>query len=934
MALPYQGTKTLQPFSPRWADPDLLEKTSIGRKALIDKLEQLAIEGAGGPNKYQRLLIGPRGSGKTHVLKVLHTRLWRRPALREKLLIIYLLEDELGVASIVDFLVRLLRAVVAAHPGNKALAADLDALYDLPAQSQQRRAVDLLLQTAGSRDVLILMENLGVTFDSKQGFGRKGQQALRDLVQQNPRFMIFATAQALLDGISEPNAPFFEFFKIEPLKRLSRDESIELLVTMAEAYGMPGVVEYLKTPQGIGRVHAIYDFTGGNHRLLVNFYEVLAADSLSRLSDLFIEALEPLKPYYQEQMRSLSAQQQKIVQFLSVARTPKTVKEIARGCLVTSNTVSSQMQALLDRRLVERIPQGRETYYEVSETPFRICHEADLDEGAPTRLFVDFLGNLYTAKELERRALGFRLLAKGADPDALQEAEFYLLALDRYHGLHAANDDPPNWKDFLSDLMNQKAFQDVISFARRLGDTKDTEIALVEADAHAELGNVEEACALLRREIQAHPDNNIPLIRLGDLLMKSGDNNGAEAHYRDALALSADSVATEKLLVLLLEIGRVDEAEELARKRIAEDPGDPMAISLLAWLTAFDQPEESLSWALLFEEHWGESAFSHILRAAALAVPDPERASDLLRSVPDQKAMTDAWEAIGKLLRLKSKPAEAVRFFETAVSIQPDATRSWSELADTYRSLGKLEEAEGAYRKVLELDPKDANAALRLAQVLIRTDREGEVSYLLERAETATDKAGLHRTHGWLKMGDDWESAVEQFQKSAILAPEHAGTQLGLAICTMALNRMEESSKALCRALEVGTANDPRKIGFFLERLFSAGTQASIADYLSAVLEACVKLDKIPLAKQSLSLATLSLLRHRDSIPSTQLEEVIAVLQNTASQYLDVTMPLKFLRAGIAYFQNKDEKALLELTREERQLFTKELGISPITAAE
>ena len=30
MAPEFQGTKTLQPFAPRWTDPDLLEKTLVG----------------------------------------------------------------------------------------------------------------------------------------------------------------------------------------------------------------------------------------------------------------------------------------------------------------------------------------------------------------------------------------------------------------------------------------------------------------------------------------------------------------------------------------------------------------------------------------------------------------------------------------------------------------------------------------------------------------------------------------------------------------------------------------------------------------------------------------------------------------------------------------------------------------------------------------
>ncbi len=87
----YRGTKSLQPFSPNWADPEILEKTLIGRKPLVDRLEELVLDGAGGANKHQRLIVGVRGSGKTHVLKVLHNRLWLDKSLKNRLLIIYLL---------------------------------------------------------------------------------------------------------------------------------------------------------------------------------------------------------------------------------------------------------------------------------------------------------------------------------------------------------------------------------------------------------------------------------------------------------------------------------------------------------------------------------------------------------------------------------------------------------------------------------------------------------------------------------------------------------------------------------------------------------------------------------------------------------------------------------------------------------------------------
>ncbi len=397
------GWETLQSFAPSYGKPELLEKVLIGRTELVDEFEHAVLDGAGGANKHQRLIVGVRGSGKTHVLRVLHNRLWANEALKKRILIVYLLEDELGVASFLDLVVRMLRAIVRWYPEQKELSRNLRDFYEIPLESQEARATSLLLDAAADRDILVLTENLGIIFDNKKGFGLKGQQKLRNLVQQHPRFMIFASSQALVEGVRNHDAPFFGFFKTIHLRRLTVEQAMVFLMAIASATGRQDVVSFLKIPKGRARMRAVFDFTGGNHRLLVNFFEFLIADSVAELSTLFIQALNPLKPYYQEQMRSLSAQQQKIVQYLCLERTPRSVKEIARGCLAAPNTISRQLKDLLDMNFVSKSVQGRESYYELTEALFRICYETDLEqEGAPVRLFVDFLANLYTTEEFKK----------------------------------------------------------------------------------------------------------------------------------------------------------------------------------------------------------------------------------------------------------------------------------------------------------------------------------------------------------------------------------------------------------------------------------------------------------------------------------------------------------------------------------------------------
>ncbi len=159
------------------------------------------------------------------------------------------------------------------------------------------------------------------------------------------------------------------------------------------------LLKFLNQPEGRGRIHAIFDITGGNHRLLVTFYNFLKIDYKNDLSYSFIKTINDLIPYYQSYMNLLSAQQQKIIQYLCQNRKPSSVKDIAENCFSTPNTISKQVSTLEKLKYVDAAPVGKETFYELSEPLLRICFEVKENRGGPIKLFIDFLGNLYTVQE-------------------------------------------------------------------------------------------------------------------------------------------------------------------------------------------------------------------------------------------------------------------------------------------------------------------------------------------------------------------------------------------------------------------------------------------------------------------------------------------------------------------------------------------------------
>ena len=791
----YRGTRSLQSFSPAWADPEILEKTLVGRKALVDRLEELAIDGAGGPSKHQRLIVGVRGSGKTHVLRALRNRLWRNEELKKRLLIIYLLEDELGVASFLDFVVRSLRAIVRWYPEQEQLARDLDALYDLPLDVQEHRAVELLLAGVGDKDALILMENLGITFDKSKGFGRQGQQALRDLIQKHPRFMIFASSQALVEGTRDPDEPFYGFFKVIHLRRLTVGEALQFLETMASTTGEEDVVRFLNTPKGRARMRAIYKFTGGNHRLLVTFHDFLTSDSLARLSELFIQALDPLKPYYQEQMRGLSAQQQKIVQYLAMEREPRTVKDIARGCLAAPNTISSQLKDLLEKNFVSRVEQqGRESPYEVTEALFRICYEADLEqEGAPVRLFVDFLANLYTAQELQLRWRGFDLLAErlgnqGAVPFA-DEAQFYASALAyRYPELAAKAQPPPeftlepkhNLQGLFQEMERAGAYREILDLSRHLGEEKDAFVLHAEASAYAHLGDPEKAETTALHALERDPQDLEAHLVLADVLSRKDEtrDTGLE-HARRACELAPDEPQ------LMARVGEcLMEAEELTE-----------ALASLETLTQ-KHPDYAEGWTLKGRVLRGlerkEEAQAAYQRALNL---DPENVDALM------------W--LGDLVGGGGKHDEALALFRRITRVSPDEPRGWLLTASVLVMAGHSGEAESLYRKALALDPKNANALEELGVLVFIAGQPEEALELFQRLNEAApeDADGWWLTARALVNLGRRDEAEPLYRKALALDPKNANALAGLGVLVFIAGQPEEALELFQQLNEVAPEN-------------------------------------------------------------------------------------------------------------------------------
>ena len=285
-------------FSPNQTDPELLEAIFVGREPLLQNVLEKIADSASSEATHHVLIYGPRGIGKSHFTSLLHHRLVADEKLSESVHIAWLNEDE-TTTSMVQLLVRIYRSLCKWYPTEYS-AEWLDELLDQSPDEISGVLTRRLVARFEKRKLVILVENLNLLF---AGLGTDGQHQLRTLLQEHPFACLIATSQQLFKAVTDRSEPFFGFFQQIPLKPLTLPDAQQLLVKIAETKGQADLVQFLNTPDGRGRVRAIHDLAGGNHRVYIVLSGFVTRESLDQLVAPFQKMADDLTPYYQERLR-------------------------------------------------------------------------------------------------------------------------------------------------------------------------------------------------------------------------------------------------------------------------------------------------------------------------------------------------------------------------------------------------------------------------------------------------------------------------------------------------------------------------------------------------------------------------------------------------------------------------------------------------------
>ncbi len=320
------------------------------------------------------LIEGKRGMGKTTLLLRLAYEIENDDALNEWLLPIVFNEEEYSIRRLYKLWERIATLLEDKYSEFKGLYDEMDASFSsYPSEEEYEYEMFKMLEkrlAEKGKKLILFIDNFGDIFAK---FNRQEVQRLRTVLQTNTSFRIFGASSKVLEAFYDNKHPFFEFFKVKRLHGLNKEETIDLLLKLGEAYKQDQIKDIIDTQ--MGRIEALRRLTGGVIRTIVLLFEIFIDQKQgSAFSDL--EAiLDRVTPLYKHRMDDLPAQQQEIVEAIAFAWDAVSVSEISQKTRIVSKTVSAQLRQMEKNEIItKKLTNNKNHFYQISERFFNIWY--------------------------------------------------------------------------------------------------------------------------------------------------------------------------------------------------------------------------------------------------------------------------------------------------------------------------------------------------------------------------------------------------------------------------------------------------------------------------------------------------------------------------------------------------------------------------------
>ena len=527
-------------YRPHRTNSEDLEAIVVGREPVLREILERLRRWEPGTTRQHYLIIGPRGIGKTYLLRLVEHRIRQSAELRKKWYPISFPEESFRVTKVSDLLINMLRIL-----SEETQAADIQKMYEQARYDQdEARVVDLSLDTLRSfsqmmgRGILLMVENVNRMFE-KQIKHRSEIHLLRKILIEEEWLWIICTSPTYLNAVTQPEEPLFEFFQVQRLKELSPDEQQQMLYKLAVFYKNTRFEAYLRQFQS--RFQALYHFTGGSPRLTVMMYDLVANQNIRDVQIELDSLLDQITPFYQGRMGDISEQEGMLLEAMSLLSEGCSPTELAKEVRLPGENVRALLSRLEKGGYVHREKRRqKKTVYIISERFFRIWHQMNNSRQAHGRVqyLLEFFTSWYSTRE-ERDQIWRELQTefqhglKRGDGERVEDiAEYMKYVAEISEGRERFERE----FDRLRQLVSSSEYQVDQAFAEldlRHQEDGDYFVSKGYFLAH-DLDHHEAALSAFQRAVELKPGDIIPYFNVAVALDKLGRSEEARNAYRQA----------------------------------------------------------------------------------------------------------------------------------------------------------------------------------------------------------------------------------------------------------------------------------------------------------------------------------------------------------------------------------------------------------------
>lgn len=592
-------------FNPGRLTDEEIEQSFIARLPFFEFIFKKVIAEKPGSIPQHYLIIGQRGMGKTSLLIRIASELRKTPY-RSSFIPLSFPEEQYNVDRLSKFWLNCLDALADALDKEQQtkILKELDA--EIGSLSKEK-ALDANAVYATfekwiskiNRRPVLLVDNLNLILSKTT---KEEQHQLRAILMSEGAPILVGASATTIEETVDYGAPFYDAFQINYLKKLSFQESLDILLNLAKITGISDFANHLYSNKG--RMEALYELTGGTPRTVAILFPLIQNGFSEAIQTDLDALLDMVTPLYKARFEELAPQLQVVLDATALHWDPINLEQLREITLLENQQLSPQLKRLVDVGWLQKLDAygAKGGAYELSERFFNIWYlmrRSNRRQKRELNCLTKFLELFYgdDLHEIAINRIGYKVTtANGialdlALADAIKEDELReklkTKSYDSIVDLSLANENlledfslPKQYKnqklEELIDDANTKYYLEsynkaevILKSALKIDQTLAPQWNLLGNIYSKHLINFESAEKAYKKAIESNNMLAYPWYNLGTLYMNNGLIQESEEAYRRSIEIDGTDASTwYNLGVLYMNSGRHHESENAFKKVI------------------------------------------------------------------------------------------------------------------------------------------------------------------------------------------------------------------------------------------------------------------------------------------------------------------------------------------------------------------------------